>query len=57
MFLEGPENALITKLMRNALVMEVLANWSISVVAAPGLMMNNTVREPGSLLPVGTAEV
>lgn len=53
MFLEGPENTLIAKFVRNVLVMEVLANLRSSLVAPSGLMIKNIVRELGPLLSVG----
>ena len=53
MLLEGPENALITKLIRDVLAMEGPAYSRSSVVAAPGLIISNVVRDLGSLLSMG----
>lgn len=50
MLSEGPENAVTIKLIRNMLVIEILACLSSSPVAAAGLMTDNIVRE---LLSVG----
>lgn len=50
MFIEGPENILITKLIRNVLLMEGLAYLRSLVIAGPKLTVGNTVRELGSLV-------
>lgn len=50
MLSEGPENAVITKLIRNMLVIEVLACLNGSAAAVAGLMTDIIVRE---LLSVG----
>lgn len=53
--LEGPKITFIAKLIRNVLVMEVLARLGSSVVTRPGLMIGNIVRILFSLLSVGRA--